>query len=160
VAANEAFSRRHVRMIGRFCQGQDRRKADVGAFHDGAPFVACPGPEHIGKPELEHRPRAAIHLRVEAGVRKAGPSPQQRVEFWFGRADRNEVTATALIDAIEVRAAIEKIALALVGPLACRGQVKTPLPVASVEIYLSEKKFSRPRVWVPLTCLVKSWLGD
>src|SRR6478609_858311 len=38
VAADEYLSCRHVRMLGRLAHGQNRREADVGAFHDLAPL--------------------------------------------------------------------------------------------------------------------------
>ena len=38
---------------------------------------------------------------------------QQRVELRFDRADRNEVSTGAFIDAVEMRAAVEKILLAV-----------------------------------------------
>src|SRR5690349_24090286 len=40
MALDEHVSRRHVRMLWRFRHGQDRREADVGAFHDLAPVGA------------------------------------------------------------------------------------------------------------------------
>ena len=41
---------------------------------------------------------------------------QQRVELRFDRADRNEVAAGAFIDAVEMRAAVEEILVAALGP--------------------------------------------
>ncbi|OIQ66162.1 hypothetical protein GALL_522720 [mine drainage metagenome] len=107
-----------------FRHGQDRREADVGALHDLAPLVAGPGPEDVGQLLFQGRPGRAIHLRVESFVRKTGQLPQQRVELRLDRADRNEFAAGALIDAVEVRSAVEEIALAFFGPAAHRRQVE------------------------------------
>jgi hypothetical protein len=46
---------------------------------------------------------------------------QQRVKLRLDRADRNEIAASAFIDAVEMRATVEKIPLAAFGPAAdCR----------------------------------------
>ena len=60
---------------------------------------------------------------VEAVIRETGVS-QQRVELRLDRADRHELAAGAFIDVVEMRAAIEKITLAPLGPAAHRGHVE------------------------------------
>src|SRR6476660_4326005 len=72
VAADKNLSCRHVRMLGRFAHGQNRREADVGALHDLAPLLAGFGLEHIDQSLPERRPCLAIHLRVELGVGESG----------------------------------------------------------------------------------------
>src|SRR6266550_75253 len=101
-------------MVGRYFHGQNRRKAEVGAFHDLAPIVAGLGLEDSRQLLLECGPGLRIHLRIETGVREPRVLAQQRVELRLDRADRNEPAAGALIDAIEMRAAIEEIAVALI----------------------------------------------
>ena len=65
---DEDLARGHVRMLRRFRHGQDRREADVGAFHDRAPFVARLALEHLRQLLLQRRPGLAVHLGVEVGV--------------------------------------------------------------------------------------------
>src|ERR1700730_1047319 len=69
VAGDENVSGGHVRMLGRFRHGQDRREADVGAFHDLAPFVTRLALEHLCEFFLQRWPRVAIHLRIEIAIR-------------------------------------------------------------------------------------------
>src|SRR5436190_23190241 len=118
VAADENLSRRHVRMLGRFDHGQNRREADVGAFHDLAPLLAGFGLEYLDQFLPERRPCLAIHLRVELGAGKPGMLAQQGIKLRLDRTDRNEVAAGAFKDAVEMRAAVEEIALARFGPSA------------------------------------------
>ena len=103
-------------MFRRFAHGQNRREADVGALHDLAPLLAGLCLEHIDQPSPERRPCLAIHLRVEVGVGKPGVLAQQRIKLRLDRTDRNEVAAGAFIDAVEVRAAVEEIAIAPFDP--------------------------------------------
>ena len=124
VAGDERFARGHVRMLGGFLHGQDRREADVGAFHDLAPFVAALGLEHLDQFFFQRRPGVAIEMRVEAGFRQARALAQQRVELRFDRADRDELAAGAFIDAVKMRAAVEEIGLALIGPASRRRHVE------------------------------------
>src|SRR5664279_3928354 len=107
VAGDKNLARRVMRMIRRLAHGQDRRKADVGTLHDGAPLVARLGLEHVHQFLLERRPCFGVHLLIEAGLRKTGMLPQQRVELRLDRADRNELATRAFIDAVEMRAAVE-----------------------------------------------------
>ena len=124
VALDEDLSRGHVRMLRRFRHGQDRREADVGAFHDLAPVLARLALEHLCQLLLQRRPGLAVHLRVEIGVGEAGVLAQQRVELRLDRADRDEIAAGAFIDAVEMRAAVEEVLVAAFGPAADRGHVE------------------------------------
>src|SRR4051812_2779494 len=124
VALDKHLARGHVRMIRRFRHGQDRCEADVGAFHDLAPILARLALEDFRQLFLQRRPCLAVHLRVEIGVGEIGMLAQQRVELRFDRADRNEVAAGAFIDAVEMRAAVEKILVAALGPAPARAHVE------------------------------------
>ena len=73
---------------------------------------------------FESGPRLSIHLGIEAAVRQARKLAQQGIELRLDRADRDEVTASTLIDAVKVRAAVQKIALAPFGPAAHRSHVE------------------------------------
>src|ERR1700733_8358155 len=50
--------------------------------------------------------------------------PQQGVKLRFDRPDRNEMAAGALIDAVEMRAAVEEVAPSLSAPTASGREVK------------------------------------
>ena len=73
---------------------------------------------------FEGRPRLAIHLVIEVRFCQPGELAQQRIELWFDRADRNEVGTGAFIDAVEMRAAIQEIAVAPFGPATHRRHVE------------------------------------
>src|ERR1700687_2360404 len=118
VAVNKDLAGRHVRMIGSLAHGQNRREADVAALHDRAPLVAGSGLEDVYQLLFQCGPCLAIHLMIEIGVREARMLMQQRVELRLDRTNRNEFAAGAFVDAVEVRAAVEEIALALLGPSA------------------------------------------
>src|SRR5256885_1331027 len=57
-------------------------------------------------------------------TKKSGVLPQQCVELRLNRTDRNEVAAGAFIDAVEMGAAVEKIAFSPLGPSARGGHVE------------------------------------
>src|SRR5258708_14930345 len=118
MALDKNVSRRHVRMIRRLFHGQDRREADVGTFHDLAPVVARLGFEDLDQLPLQRWPRLAAQLRIEIALRQPRVLAQQCIKLRLDRADRNEPAAGTFIDAIKMRAAVQKIALALVGPSA------------------------------------------
>lgn len=97
-----------VGVVWRFLHREDRCEADVGAFHDLAPFVACPGLEDGAQPLLELAPGLAVHLRRQRQlVLQARLLEQQRVELRLDRADADMLAVLRLIGAIEVRAAVE-----------------------------------------------------
>src|SRR5262249_8921027 len=91
VTLDENLARRHVRMFRRLRHGEDRREADVGAFHDLAPVRARFALEHLGQLLLQRGPGLAVHLRVEVGVGEISMLAQQRIELRLDRTDRDEV---------------------------------------------------------------------
>src|SRR6516225_12029785 len=99
-------------MFWRFSHGENRRKADVGALHDLAPFLARLALENLGQRCLQFRPGLAVHLRVESGIREPGVLAQQSVELRLDRSDQDEIAASALVDPVDMRASIEKIPFA------------------------------------------------
>src|SRR5579863_10730215 len=111
-------------MPGRLSEGEHRRKADIGAFHDAAPFLAGLGPEDRRELLLENGPGGALHLGIESLVRQAGELAQLRVKLRLDRSDRDEIAAGALIDAVKMRPAIEKVVFAALDPAAGRGEIE------------------------------------
>src|SRR5690242_19867089 len=101
-----------MRMLRRLRHGQNRRKADVGAFHDLAPFLSAPGLEDLNQLLLQLWPRLAIQLGIEAVIGQPSMLTQQGIELRFDRSNRNEITAGTFINAVEMRAAVEEITLA------------------------------------------------
>src|SRR3954447_18060614 len=99
-------------MMRGLSHGQNRRKADVGAFHDVAPLLARPGFENLEQLLLERGPSLAIHLGIEAVIRQPCKLTQQCIELRLDRANRDEVAAGTFIDTLEMRAAVQEIALA------------------------------------------------
>src|SRR5476649_1313728 len=92
--------------------GENRCEADVGAFHDRAPFVARLALEHALEPALELRPRLAIHLRRQRLALQAGLLEQQIVELRLDRADRDELAVLGFVGVVEMRAAVQHVAFA------------------------------------------------
>src|SRR6202012_3001431 len=100
---DEYAARGHVRMLRRFTHGQDRREADIGAFHDSAPLLAGLALEDLDQFLAQLWPRLRIHLRVIAGAPQSGMLAQQRVKLRCDGADRDEMAPAACIDAVEMR---------------------------------------------------------
>src|ERR1700722_17006630 len=101
-----------VRMLRGFLHGEHGGEADVGALHDGAPFIARLGAEDVLHPALELRPGLAVHLRRQALALEAGLLEQQGVELRLDRAHRDELAVLCLVGAVEVRAAVQHVGLA------------------------------------------------
>src|SRR5689334_24748875 len=118
VALDENLACGHVRMLRRFRHGENRREADVGAFHDLAPVRAALALEDPRQFLLQRRPGLAVHLRVEIGIGQPGMLAQESVELRLDRADRDEIAAGAFIDAVEMRAAVQEILVAAFHPAA------------------------------------------
>src|SRR5882757_852308 len=102
-----------VRMLRGFLHGEDGGETDVGALHDGAPFIARLGPEDVLHPALELRPGLAIHLRRQALALEPGLLEQQRVELRLDRAHRDELAVLGLVGAVEMRTAVQHVGLAV-----------------------------------------------
>src|SRR5437667_7223029 len=88
-----------VWMLRGLGHGEHRREADVGAFHDRAPFIARLGAEDRLEPALELRPGVAVALRRQALARQSGLLEQLLVELRLDRADRDELAVLGLVGA-------------------------------------------------------------
>src|SRR5882672_3241391 len=102
-----------VRMLRGFLHGEHRGEADVGALHDRAPFVARLAAEDASQPALELRPRLAVHLRRQVLALQPGLLEQQLVELRLDRAHRDELAVLGLVGAVEMRAAVQHVGLAV-----------------------------------------------
>ncbi|MCY1171091.1 hypothetical protein D9M73_111900 [compost metagenome] len=105
-------------MLGRLIPIEHGRKACVGAFEEGAPFVTGAGAEYVGHSQLEHRPAGRIELRVESEIVDAAFVTEQRIELRFDGADGHVLPIRAGIRVIEMRSAVEQILPALIVPIA------------------------------------------
>ena len=78
----------HVRMIGRLIRGKHRRKACIGPFEQGAPFVAALADKQFGEAPPLLAPGVVIVLlgKRRIGI-QAEPGAQLAIEFRFDRTE-------------------------------------------------------------------------
>ena len=67
-----------------FGKTEHRRKADLGAFEEFAPFVARSGPENLLQTPLQSGPLGPVHLIEEIGiVGQTELLEQRRIKRWL-----------------------------------------------------------------------------
>ena len=107
-----------VRVFGRFVHVQNGCHAGVATRKEFAPFVPRAGGEVGGDAGLELGPAGAVPLVGEVGVGDAGRVQEEGVELGLDGADGNVLAVGAAVGVVEVGAAIEEVAAALLAPLA------------------------------------------
>ena len=109
-------ARAHLRMFGRFVDGQHRREAGVAPGGRRNPFVARARPENRG--EALRAFRAMRRGRSDRAGLAVEPhhAQQSRIELRFDRADRDIFAVLGLIAAVERRAAVDDVVAALLRP--------------------------------------------
>ncbi len=97
---------------------EDGRKADLVALEELDPLVARAGEEQPRHVRLQTGPRRLVHLgrRVELDAERTEPRDQLGVELWLVARDRDPSAVSGLVHAVEVRAAVEQVRAALIGP--------------------------------------------
>ena len=107
----------HMRVIARFLDRENRRKADVRAFHQIDPMGSGLGLEKRCKLVSVIGPVCRVHLACTKIAGHAGLFHQLTVELRFNRAERDLAPVAAFIAAIEMRTARQHAHTALRGEI-------------------------------------------
>ena len=116
VACGERAPRCHMRVGRCFLQGQHGRETGIGAFQQRAPFLARLREEEPPEALGQLRPAGPVHAFRQHLAVEAGQAEEGVVELGLDGAECHPLAVRGLIAAVEGRAAVDQVRLALVAP--------------------------------------------
>lgn len=99
-----------VRMVGRFCQRQDRRETRLAGLEQCASFGAWSREEQRGKPLLDARPTGwIVNMVIGAIFGNPDQVAEPCIELWFGRLEHDPFSVGGFVAVIMRRAGVEHV---------------------------------------------------